>query len=104
EKTFTAVFDGALEKLLERHLSPALVHLDPRRNEAGPSDRIPAALRYGLLAGEGVRRPGRRRASGGVQAVQLLSIPDDGVGIGADAVGNGLDQRQRDRRGEDLVR
>jgi hypothetical protein len=35
--------------------------------------------------------------------VKPAAVPHDGVGIGADAVGNRLDERERDRGGEDRV-
>ena len=35
--------------------------------------------------------------------MKLASVPDDGVRIGADAVGNRLDQAQRDGGGENRV-
>ena len=71
--------------------------------QPGTRDRVPAAHRHRLLAGEVVERPAGRRAAGGVQAVQLLAVPDDRVRVRADAVRHRLDQRQRDRGGEDRV-
>ena len=103
QEAIAAVADRALEQLLERQLAPALVHLHPRRNAAGHGDAVPAAHRHGLLAGEEFWRPGRGRAAGGVQAVQLAAVPEDGVGVRADAVRHRLDQREGDRGGEDRV-
>src|SRR5262249_58516750 len=70
------VADRRLEEALERELPEALGELDPRRDGAGHGDAVPAALRDALLAGEVLRRPRRGRAARGVQAAQLLAVPD----------------------------
>src|SRR3989442_2808968 len=71
-----------------------------RRYAARNSDGIPAARRHRFLAPEGLGRPAVRRAAGRIEAMQLPAVPDDGVGVGADAVGHRLDQREGNGGGQ----
>ncbi len=102
QKAVAAVADRRLEQLLERQLAELGVQLDPRRHAPGtvtefqPSAGTALPPKY-----SGVQRRGR--AARGVQAVQLLAVPDDGEGVRADAVGHRLHHRQRDRGGEGRV-
>ena len=80
----------------------------PRGHRAGHGDAVPAALRrrrraVAVLAAEVLRRPGRRRGAGGVEAVQLRAVPQDAEGVGAQAVAAGLDDRHRGRRGDGRI-
>jgi hypothetical protein len=103
EKAFTAVLDRALEELLERQFPELRVQLDPRRHAARHADRIPAALRHAVASGEVRVVPRGGRAAGGVEPVQALAVPEDRVGIGADAIRDRLHKGQSNRRGEDRV-
>src|SRR4051812_21520187 len=55
------------------------------------------------MTGKELRRPTCGRATGRVEAMKLLAVPQDGVGVGADAVGHRLDQRERNGSGKDRV-
>ncbi len=103
EKALASIADRRLEQALEGQLAEFLMELDPGRNTARHAHRVPAAHRHPALLGEVFRRPGRGRAPRGVQAVQLFSVPDDRVGVRADAVRDRLYERQRDGRGEDRI-
>ena len=70
--------------------------LHPCAHRARHGDRVPAALRHRRHAFEAFERPPGRRAAGGVQAVQLLAVPQDAERVAADAVARRLDDGQRD--------
>ncbi len=102
-ESLASVADRRLEQFLEGQLAEFPVQLDPGGDAARHTHRIPAAHRHLAFLGEVLGRPCRGRTARGVEAVQLLAVPDDRVGVRADAVGHGLHQRQRDRGGEDRV-
>src|SRR4051812_38947890 len=87
EKALAAVFDRVLEELLERQLAELGVQLDPGRDPSWHGDGAPPARGHRVLAREVVERPGGWRAPRGVQSMQLLAVPYEGVGVRADAVG-----------------
>ena len=94
------VVDRRLEQGLEGQLAEALRQLGPGRDGARHGDALPATLRHAALSGEALGRPGSRRAARGVEPVQLLAVPEDAEGIGAETVAGRLDHRQGDRGGE----
>ena len=100
EEPFSSVPDCPLKELFERQLAELAMQLQPRRYAARNSDGIPAARRHRFLAAEELGRPAGRRAAGRIEAMQLPAVPDDGVGVGADAVGHRLDQREGNGGGE----
>ena len=100
EEPFSAVPDCPVKELFERQLAEFAMQLQPRRYAARNSDGIPAARRHRFLAAEELGRPAGRRAAGRIEAMQLPAVPDDGVGVGADAVGHRLDQREGNGGGE----
>src|SRR5205807_5998324 len=100
KEPFLPVPNCPLKGLFEWQLAEFAMQLQPRRYAAGNGDGIPAARRHRFLAAEELGRPAGRGATGGIEAVQLPAVPDDGVGVGADAVGHRLDQREGDGGGE----
>ncbi len=105
QKPFAAVLDRALEQLLEGK-SFRIALTARRQADTQPGTRHRCSSRAAAspccpAKYSGVQRCGR--AAGSVEAVELLAVPDDGIGVGADAVRYRLDQRQRDRGGEDRV-
>src|SRR5262249_10524164 len=103
KKALATVADRRVKELSKRQLAELAVQLDPRRYCSWHGHRIPAALRHRRLAAEVIGRPPSRRASRGVQAVELSPVPDEHIGIRTDAIRHRLNQRQRDRGGEDRV-
>ena len=98
-KAIPCIADGRRGHLGQRQLAEAARQLHPGRNGAGHGHRVPAGVGHGGAAGITVGRPGGRRAARGIEAVQLLAVPQDGEGIAADAAAGGLHHRQRHRGG-----
>ena len=72
----------------------------PRRESSPPPSRAAAICVWpGVARG----RDRGRRAARGVEPGELAAVPDDREEVAADAVAAGLDDRQRDRRGERRV-
>ena len=92
-----SVTDGRFEKIGKGEFAESAGEGGPDIHGAGHRHRIPAELRHAGPSGEAGWGPGTRRASGTIQAVQLLAVPDDGEGIAADAVAGRLDDGQGDR-------
>ena len=87
--------DGRGQHVGQRQAAEAFVELHPGRHGAGHGDAVDAALgrRAGIVAvfaAEVVHAPLGGRAAGGVQAVQLLAVPQDAEGVAAQAVADGL--------------
>ena len=99
-ETVACIVDGGLGHLREGQLAEALGQRHPGRHGAGHGHGIPALFRNAAELGKVVGRPARRRAARGVEAVQLLAVPDDGKAVAADAAARGLDHRERHRRGQ----
>ena len=103
--------DGRLEQLLERQLAQLFMQRGPARHHARHRDRVPAALGLhrqpvradAMLALEVFDVPGGRGHAGGIQAMQLLAVPDDGETVAAQAAGNRLDQHDGGRGGDGRV-
>src|SRR5262249_31817912 len=100
EKTLAAVADRLLEEFSKRQLAELAVKLDPRRYCSWHGHRIPAALRYRRLAAEVIGRPRTRRASRGVQAVELSPVPDEYIAIRTDPFRTRPAKGRRERGGE----
>src|SRR5205807_1074078 len=73
EKAFSPVADCSLKGLFECELAEFAMQLHPRRHAARNGDGIPAARRHRFLAAEELGRPAGRGATGGVEAVQLVT-------------------------------
>ena len=97
---------GGFQHVGKRQLAKARVQRGPGRDGAGHRHRIPAARRalggavcvFAVLVAEVIQVPRLRCRAGGVQAVQLLAVPQDGKGIAAQAARNGLHHREHGRR------
>ena len=101
-------FDRRLHEVGERQFSEAFAQGRPAGHRAGHGDRIDPALRgrecvAAVLAVEVARRPGRRRGAGGVEAVQLLPVPEDAERVRAQAVAHRLGDGQRCGGGDGRV-
>jgi hypothetical protein len=98
------IVDRRLQQVGKGQLAETLVQGHPAGHHAGHGDRVPAALGRArglpcVACREVLARPGRRRATGRVQAVQLPAVPDDGEGITAQTVADGFEDGHRRRRG-----
>jgi hypothetical protein len=87
--------NGRLHQVGKRQLAKALAQRHPGRHRAGHGDGIdaPRGRRGGMgavLSAEVLRRPALRGAARGIQAMQLLSVPQDGKGVAAQAVADRL--------------
>ena len=99
------VLDRRLQALLEGQAAELLVQRGPAGDAAGHRHRVPAAQRIdaAMPALEVVDVPGRGRRARRIQAMQLLSVPDDREGIRPQAVRAGFGQRDRRGRSNDRV-
>ncbi len=100
------VGDCRLEQLAHLESAEALMQILPRGRRTGHRDTRPAPLghRIEALLPQCFRTGCARPAAGGVQPVELVTVPDDGEGVAADAVGVGLEHGERRRGGDGRVR
>ena len=89
------VVNGGLRQGGQRQRSEAFRQGDPAGYRPRHGYRVPADFGHRGFSGKQIRVPARRRTTGGVQAVQLFTVPDDSKGVAADAVAGRLDHRQR---------
>ena len=92
------VTDGRFEKIGKGEFPESAGKADPSIHSAGNSHRIPAEFGHAVPAGETGMRPGTRRASGAIQAVEFLAVPDDCESVAAYAVAGRFDDGQGNRR------
>ena len=98
--TKAGVTQGRLEQLGKGHAAKAVRQRTPCRHGARYRDGIPAAQRHVIVTREMLRRPFAGRAAGGVEAMHLVAVPDDGKRVSADAVHTGFDHGQSDSGGQ----
>ena len=88
------VLNRWLEEVGEGELAEALRKFHPGGDGPGRGDGIPAARGHVLQIGEPACFQAERRLARGVEAGELLAVPDDGKRIRADAVAGGFDNCQ----------
>ncbi|CFN81455.1 Uncharacterised protein [Bordetella pertussis] len=98
QEAVARVVQGRLEQAGEIQLAEFARQRHPSRHGARHRHGVPAARGHGVMAREVFPRPGLRRPSRGIQAMQLASVPDDGEQIAADAVHARAHHRHGDGR------
>src|ERR1044071_2024968 len=94
------VANGRLEQSLERQATKPCRHRHPTRNDPGDRDAVPAHLGHKVQSGKFLHVEGHRRASTGVEGVDLGAVPYDRKGVGAQPRTYRLEHGQRDGGGK----
>ncbi len=103
EETFPRVPDRRAQERREGEATEALGQSGPPAHGAGDGDRVPAEGRHGATTPEALARPAERGASGGVQSVEVVVVPDEREDVAAEPVHRRLDDRQGGGRGDGRV-
>ena len=94
--------DGRRQHVGQRQTAKALVQLHPRADGAGHRHAVDAALGRRIsgtvFLAKVVRAPLGGRTAGGVQAMQLLAVPQDAEGVAAQAIADRFADRHGRRR------
>jgi hypothetical protein len=97
-KAVARVSDGRREERFERHRAEATRERDPPADGPRDGHRVPPELGNRGASGEPRKGPRTGRPARRIEAVQALSIPDQGEEVSPDPVHRGLDHRERRRR------
>ena len=103
QKALLGITDRGFEQDGKGQLAQPLRQCDPSADRARHRDGLPAQRRHDRAAAKPLMGPPRRRASGRVQAEQLLAVPDLAERVAAETVVVRFDHGQRDGRGERRV-